>query len=133
MTKPMELEPSYKNNMFYPLSQKFKSKRTSLYLQNWRIYGVLYFKTKMGMAGLFFEPYPPYFANQCNFCRCTNDVTMTFWYLYWFQICKKPLGVSFPGSSVLWPITIKLLEPIEKTLPLICTTLISQVFPFFLY
>ena len=101
-TNLLELKPSCKNNIFYSLSQQFKSKRRSFYLQNWQIYGLFYLKTKMGMAGLIFEPRPPYFANQCNFCRCTNDVTMTFWYLYWFQICKKPLGVSFPGSSVLW-------------------------------
>ena len=99
----MKLKPSCKNNIFYSLSQQFKSKRRSFYLQNWQIYGLFYLKTKMGMAGLIFKPQPPYFANQYNFCRCINDVTMTFWYLYWFQICKKPLGVSFPGSSVLWP------------------------------
>ena len=87
---------SCQNNIFYPLSQQLS------FQQNWQIYGLFYLKTKMGVIGLIFEPQPPYFANQCNFCRCTNDVTMTFWYLYWFQICKKPLGVSFPGSSVLW-------------------------------
>ena len=110
----MELKPSCKNNIFYSLSQQFKSKRRSFYLQNWQIYGLFYLKTKMGMAGLIFEPQPPYFANQCNFCRCTNDVTMTFWYLYWFQICKKPLGVSFPGSSVLWFTLVHHTHVLEK-------------------
>ena len=36
-------------------------------LQNWRIYGYLYFKTKMGLAGLIFEPYPPYFKIYTTF------------------------------------------------------------------
>ena len=33
----------------------------------------------MGVAGLIFEPQPPYFANQCNFWRCTNfNISATF-------------------------------------------------------
>ena len=30
----------------------------------------LYIKTKMGVVGLIFEPDPPNFENQYNFCRC---------------------------------------------------------------
>ena len=29
-----------------------------------------------GVASLIFEPDPPYFANQYNFWRCTNDISM---------------------------------------------------------
>ena len=81
MTILLELETSGQSNIFYPLSQQFKSKRRSLYLKNWRIYGQLYLKTKMGVASLVFDPHPPNFANLHNFLRCTNDITMTFWYL----------------------------------------------------
>ena len=56
----------------------------------------------MGVASLIFEPHPPNFANQYNFFRWTNDVTMVFWYLYWFQIYKNPQGVSFPGAPVFF-------------------------------
>ena len=55
----------------------------------------------MGMVGLIFEPHPPSSANQCNFWRCANDVTMTFWYLYQFQIYKKVLWVWNPGNWVI--------------------------------
>ena len=43
----------------------------------------------MGVAGLIFERHPPSFEKQYNFCRYTNDITMTFWYIYWFQSFKK--------------------------------------------
>ena len=32
-------------------------------MQIWRIYGYLYIKTKIGVAGLIFEPHPPNFEN----------------------------------------------------------------------
>ena len=35
--------------------------------KNWHIYGYLYSKTKMGVAGLIFEPHPPNFENLYNF------------------------------------------------------------------
>ena len=50
------------------------------------LYGYLYIKTKIGMAGLIFQPHPPNFENQYNFC--SNDPEMIFWFLYWFQIFK---------------------------------------------
>ena len=56
----------------------------------------------MGVAGLIFEPHPPYFANQYNFWRCANDVSMIFSYLYWFQIYQK---------------TQKPVPPVHKDLP----------------
>ena len=93
---------SCQNNIFYPLSQQFKSRRRRLQLQNWWNYGWLDSKIKRGMASLYFELHPPNFANQHNFFRCTNDVTKIFWYLYWFHIYKKPLGVSFPGAPVFF-------------------------------
>ena len=40
---------------------------TEIQLQNWQIYGYLYFKTKMGVAGVIFEPHPPNFENLYNF------------------------------------------------------------------
>ena len=63
---------------------------------NRRIYGYLYIKTKMGVAGLIFEPHPPNFENQYNFWRCSNDAKMIFWFLYWFQIFKDQFGVFRP-------------------------------------
>ena len=30
------------------------------------------------MASLIFETGPPYFPDQCNFWRCTNDIIMIF-------------------------------------------------------
>ena len=46
----------------------------------------LYFKTKTGVAGLIFEPHPPYFEKNIKLLRCLNDVEMIFFdYLYWFQ------------------------------------------------
>ena len=82
--KPFKLELSCKNNVFYPISQPSKSKRRGFYLENWRIYGYLNVKIKMGVAGLIFEPHPPNFENQYNFWRCLNDIKMIFSYLYWF-------------------------------------------------
>ena len=43
----------------------------------------------MGVAGLISERHPPSLEKQYNFCRYTNDITMTFWYIYWFQSFKK--------------------------------------------
>ena len=57
------LSGTNQSNMFYPISQLFKSKRRGLQLQ----YGCLYLKTKMGLAGLMFEPHPPNFENLYNF------------------------------------------------------------------
>ena len=54
------------------------------------------------MAGLLFELHPSSSANQCNFLRCTNDITMTFWYIYRLQIYKKTQTTSSPGYSSLW-------------------------------
>ena len=36
----------------------------------------------MGVAGLIFEPRPPNFENQYNFCRCLSGINIIFWYLY---------------------------------------------------
>ena len=44
-----------------------KSKNRGYDQQNWRIYGYLHFKTKMGVAGLLFEPRPPDFENLYTF------------------------------------------------------------------
>ena len=82
--------------MFYPLSKQFKSKRRRLQLTNLPIYGQLYFKIKMGVAGSIFESHPKNFQNQYNFWRCSNDITMIFSYLYQFQICKNQCGVLRP-------------------------------------
>ena len=56
----------------------------------------------MGVAGVIFELHPSSFTNQCNFLRCTNGITTTFWYIYWFQSYKKPQTTSSPGYSSLW-------------------------------
>ena len=36
------------------------------------------------------------------FSRWTNGVITIFWYSFWFPTLKNPLGVSVPGSSLLW-------------------------------
>ena len=56
----------------------------------------VYIKTKMGVAGLIFEPHPPDFKNPYNFWKCSNEVEVIFWYLYWFQIFKDQCGVFRP-------------------------------------
>ena len=66
------LELSCKNNVFYPIFQLFESKSRR------RIYGYLYFETKMGVAGLMIEPHPPNFEKLYNFLRCSNDVKKIF-------------------------------------------------------
>ena len=46
----------------------------------------------MGVAVSIFEPHPKNFKNKHNFWRCLNDISIFFWYLYWFQIfqnCQK--------------------------------------------
>ena len=50
----------------------------------------------MGVAGPIFEPGPKNFVKMHNFERCTNDVSMSFGYLYWFQIWKFLLELSYP-------------------------------------
>ena len=50
----------------------------------------------MGVAGSIFGLHPPSSANQCNFLWYTNDITIAFWYIYWFQIYKKTLSSSSP-------------------------------------
>ena len=50
----------------------------------------------MGVAGSIFGLHPPSSANQCNFLWYTNDITIAFWYTYWFQIYKKTLSSSSP-------------------------------------
>ena len=63
------------------------------------------------MAGLIFEPHPPNFGNQYNFWRCSNEVQMIFWFLYWYQIFKDQCG-SVPSISVavlgLWLVKIEI-------------------------
>ena len=53
-------------------------------------------KTKMGMAGLIFEPHSPNFENQYNFWRCSIDAKMIFWFLNQLQIFKDQCGVFSP-------------------------------------
>ena len=54
-------------------------------------------KTKLGVASLIFDLHPPNFANLHNFLRCTNHITITFWYLSCFQIFQCSLTWhSFP-------------------------------------
>ena len=48
----------------------------------------LYFKTKMGVAGLIFEPHPPNFGNQ-----------YIFWMLKWFFDFST--GLRFSNFSVV--------------------------------
>ena len=43
------------------------------------MYGYLYIKIKMGVAGLIFKPHPPNFENQYNFLRCSIDATHLAW------------------------------------------------------
>ena len=45
-----------------------------------------------------FEPRPLHVAKSYNFWRCTNDVIMIFWYLFWFQILKNAQRVGSPDN-----------------------------------
>ena len=57
------------------------------------------------MAGLIFELRLLSFSKLLIFLRWTNDINMTFWYLYWFQIYKKCQGLGSPGTlRSPWPI-----------------------------
>ena len=74
-----------------------------MWLQNWASHAHLKVKFEKGMAGLIFKPHPPNFQNQYNFWRSSNDITMTFWYSYWFPIFKKiqkPSCPSLKGSMI---------------------------------
>ena len=53
-------------------------------------------KTKMCLAGLMFDQHPPNFEDLYNFLKCSNDIIMILWYLYWFQVFK----VAFWECSV---------------------------------
>jgi hypothetical protein len=53
----------------------------------------------MGVEGVIFEPHPPNFENLYNFQRYSNDITMIYWYLYWFQILDQ-CGGSVPSIPV---------------------------------
>ena len=50
----------------------------------------------MGVAGPILKLRPSNFAKSYNFYRCINDISMTFWYLKWFQIYKKSHPTSYP-------------------------------------
>ena len=80
--KWLEIKLSCKNNIFYPISQQFKSRRRRFSLRNWLISWQLYYKIKMGVAGSIFESCPPNFAKCYTFLRWINDVTGTFWNIY---------------------------------------------------
>ena len=83
---------SIKNTIFF--------KVTGVWLKNWACHAHLKFKIEMGMAGLVFEPHPPNFQNQYNFFRCTNDITMIFWDLYFFRIWKKFKSLTVQVTEV---------------------------------
>ena len=110
---------------------KISQKRRGLYLQNWRIYGYFYSKTKMAVAGLIFEPHSPNFENQYNFWT---------WYIFkWYQndflisllvsnfqrsvwecsvhICSCPCSILHtPAFSIGLCITLKIWKCLEKSL-----------------
>ena len=74
------------------------SHNESKYIDSSWIYGYLYSKTKMGVAGLIFKPHSPNFENQYNFWMCSNDAEIIFWFLYWFQMLKDQCSVLVPVS-----------------------------------
>ena len=49
------------------------------------------------------------------FLMSSNDISTIFFHLYCFWIYKKPLELSFPGSSVLW-LTLESESSISKFL-----------------
>ena len=55
----------------------------------------------MGMAVSVFRPHPPYFGKMRTFWSFTNQISIICWYLLWFQIYKKPVGVCNPGNLVI--------------------------------
>ena len=84
------------NTIWTSIINTYFTKETGVWLKNWAYHVHLKFKIEKGMAGSIFEPHPPNFQNQDNFWRWSNDVTMTFWNLYWFESYKKDLEVSYP-------------------------------------
>ena len=50
-----------------------------------------------GVAHPILKPHPPNFQNQYNFWKSSNDITMTFWYSYWFLTFKKIQKPSCPS------------------------------------
>ena len=66
------------------------SHNESKYIDSSWIYGCLYSKIKIGVAGLIFEPTLLILQINTAFedVHCSNDVEMIFWFLYCFQIFK---------------------------------------------
>ena len=58
--------------MFYPKSYLNPKEEDSSYKID------KFMATKMGVAGLVFEPHPPNFENLYNFQRCSNDFKTFF-------------------------------------------------------
>ena len=59
----------------------------------------------MSVAGPILKLRPSNFAKSYNFYRCINDISMTFWYLKWFQIYKKSHPTSYPVLESSLPST----------------------------
>ena len=70
----------------------------------------------MSVAGPILKLRPSNFAKSYNFYRCINDISITFWYLKWFQIYKKSHPTSYP---VLESSLDKILQPKENELNVI--------------
>ena len=68
-----------------------------MWLKNWACHTHFKLKFEKGLTGLIFLPQPPNFQNKYNFWRSSNDITMTFWYSYWFPIFKKIQKPSCPS------------------------------------
>ena len=64
------------------------------YLEKWPCHTLDHFKLLKGVAGAFFEQYPPNLAKLFVFCRFTIDITITFGYLWLYRIWKN--WKSFP-------------------------------------
>ena len=53
-------------------------------------------KLLKGVAGAFFDQYPPNLAKLFAFCRSTIDITITFGYMWSYKIWKKMKKLSSP-------------------------------------
>ena len=49
-------------------------------LKNWACHAHLKFKIQKGMEGSIFKPHPPNFEKICISYRCSNDISVIFWY-----------------------------------------------------
>ena len=56
----------------------------------------------MGVAGTFFEPHLWISGNLLLFGRCTNHISITFWFFWSYKSCKKCWSLPLQVFRALW-------------------------------